>query len=103
MLLGNLRSQSFSEDVAKTYKGYLLAQRDQIAVARQQALKDLRIADNTFQTVEASFQLRSLIKDASGSFEAIRKLEAPGFDKIFRDDNLRREFENLTQKLAPTS
>ena len=71
--------------------------------ARQRTLRDLRIADNTYLTVEASFQLRSLIKDASTSFEAIRKLEAPGFDNVFRNKDLKREFENLTSKLAPTS
>lgn len=102
-LLNNLKSQSFSEEAAKTYQSYLLSQRDQLSAARQRAIKDLRIADNTYQTVEASFQLRALIKDASSSFEAIRKLEAPGFEKVFRNDELKKEFENLTQKLAPTS
>ena len=77
-LRANLKSQTFSEKVAKTYRNYLLTQRDQMSKARQRTLKDLRIADNTYLTVEASFQLRSLIKDSSTSFEAIRKLEAPG-------------------------
>ncbi len=102
-LLANLKSQTFSEQVAKTYRNYLLTQRDQMSKARQHTLKDLRIADNTYLTVEASFQLRSLIKDASTSFEAIRKLEAPGFDNVFRNKDLKREFENLTSKLTPTS
>ncbi len=102
-LLTNLKSQTFSEKVAKTYRSYLLAQRNQMSRARQHTLRDLRIADNTYMTVEASFQLRSLIKDASTSFEAIRKLEAPGFDNVFRNKDLKREFENLTSKLAPTS
>ena len=102
-LRANLKSQTFSEKVAKTYRNYLLTQRDQMSKARQRTLRDLRIADNTYLTVEASFQLRSLIKDASTSFEAIRKLEAPGFDNVFRNKDLQREFENLTSKLAPSS
>ena len=102
-LLANLKSQTFSEKVAKTYRRYLLTQRGQMSRARQRTLRDLRIADNTYLTVEASFQLRSLIKDASTSFEAIRRLEAPGFDNVFRNKELKREFENLTNKLAPTS
>jgi hypothetical protein len=54
--------------------------------------------------VEASFQLRNLMKDSSSSFEAIQKLEAPTFDQIFKNEELRREFENLTRKLdGPTS
>jgi len=75
-----------------------------VAKARQRAVHDLRIADNTFETVEVSFQLRNLMRDASASFESIQKLEAPTFDQIFKNEELRREFENLTRKLdGPTS
>ena len=68
------------------------------------ATHDLRIADNTFETVEASFQLRNLMRDSATSFEAMQKLEAPTFEQIFKNEELRREFENLTRKLdAPSS
>jgi hypothetical protein len=54
--------------------------------------------------VEASYQLRNLMKDSAASFEALQKLEAPTFDQIFKNEELRREFENLTRKLdAPSS
>ena len=103
-LQANLKSQKFAERVAAYYRSYLLRQRDQLARARLKAIRDLRIADNTYETVEASFQLRALIKDAASSFEALQKLETPGFDQIFKDRELRREFENLTRKLdIPTS
>jgi hypothetical protein len=103
-LEANLKSQDFAEKVANYYRGYLLQQREQLAQARLKAAKDLKIADNTYETVEASFQLKQLIKDASASFEAIQKLETPGFDQIFQNQELRQEFDNLTRKLdAPTS
>ncbi|MBI1385281.1 MAG: hypothetical protein GC150_10250 [Rhizobiales bacterium] len=103
-LESNLRSQEFARDVAAYYRRYLLQQREQLANARMKALRDLRIADNTYETVEASFQLRQLMKDAATSFEAIQQLEAPGFEQIFKDQELRREFENLTRKLdVPSS
>lgn len=98
-LEANLKSQEFAEKVASYYRAYLLQQREQLAEARLKAVKDLRIADNTYETVEASFQLRELIKDAAASFEAIQKLETPGFEQIFENQELRREFENLTRKL----
>jgi hypothetical protein len=63
----------------------------------------LRVADNTYETVEASFQLRTLMDEARTSFEALQRLEAPGFEQIFRNESLKREFENLTQKLEPAS
>jgi len=103
-LEGNRESQRLAEDAAKGYRRYLLQQREQVAKARQRTTHDLRIADNTFETVEVSYQLRNLMRDASASFEAIQKLEAPTFDQIFKNEELRREFENLTRKLdGPTS
>ena len=103
-LEANRDSQRLAEDAARGYRRYLLQQREQIAKARRRATHDLRIADNTFETVEASFQLRNLMRDAAASFEAIQKLESPTFDQIFKNEELRREFESLTRKLdGPTS
>ncbi len=103
-LEANRESQKVAEDAAQAYRRYLQGQREQIAKARIKAVHDLRIADNTYETVEASVQLRNLMRDSSASFEAIQKLEAPSFEHIFRNDELRREFENLTRRLdAPSS
>lgn len=103
-LKANRDSQRLAEKAAKGYKRYLRQQREQIANARRRAAHDLNIADNTYETVEASFQLRKLMRDSAASFEAIQKLEAPTFDQIFKNEELRREFENLTRKLdVPTS
>jgi hypothetical protein len=103
-LEANAESQRLAEDAARGYRRYLLQQREQVAKARQRTVHDLRIADNTFETVEVSFQLRNLMRDASASFESIQKLEAPTFDQIFKNEELRREFENLTRRLdGPTS
>ncbi len=103
-LRANLKSQDFARRVAQYYRNYLLKQREQIARARAKTIRDLRIADNTYETVEASFELRALIRDATAAFKALQTLETPGFDQIFKNKELRREFENLTRKLdVPTS
>jgi len=103
-LESNRESQRLADEAARGYRRYLMQQREQVAKARQRALHDLRIADNTYETVEASFQLRQLMRDSATSFEAIQKLEAPTFEQIFRNEELRREFENLTRKLdGPSS
>jgi len=103
-LESNRESQRLAEEAARGYRRYLLQQREQVAKARQRAGHDLRIADNTFETVEASYQLKNLMQDSSASFEAIQRLEAPTFDQIFKNEELRRDFENLTRKLdAPSS
>ena len=103
-LEANRDSQKIADEAAKAYRRYLQQQREQLAKARLKAAHDLRIADNTYETVEASVQLRNLMRDSAASFEAIQNLETPSFEQIFKNDELRREFENLTRKLdAPTS
>jgi hypothetical protein len=98
-LESNRESQKIADDAAQTYRRYLQQQREQIAEARLKATHDLKIADNTYETVEASVQLRNLMRESSTSFEAIQKLESPSFEQIFKNDELRKEFENLTRKL----
>jgi hypothetical protein len=103
VLKANRRSQQLAEQAAQGYRRYLLQQREQVAQARKRAAHDLSIADNTYETVEASFQLRNLMKNTRSTFEALQKLEAPTFEQIFKNEELRREFENLTKKLeVPT-
>lgn len=103
VLESNLRSQKLAEQAARGYNKYLLQQREQVASARRRAAHDLSIADNTYETVEASFQLRNLMQNTRSTFEALQKLEAPTFEQIFKNEELRREFENLTRKLeVPT-
>jgi hypothetical protein len=102
-LEANRDSQKLADEAAKGYRKYMLQQREQIAAARKKAVHDLKIADNTFETVEASYQLRNLMRDSATSFEAIQKLEAPTFEQIFKNEELRKEFENLTRKLDQPS
>lgn len=102
-LEANIKAQNFAEKVASFYRDYLLTQRRQLADAHERTLRDLAIADNTFETVEASYQLHQLMQDARTSFEALQRLEAPGFEQVFKNETLRKEFESLTQKLGPTS
>ena len=103
VLEANLKAQDESQKVSAFYKEYLANQRGLLADARNKTVFDLRVADNTFETVEESFQLKALMDDAKPSFDALHRLETPGFEQIFRNENLRREFENLTRKLAPSS
>jgi len=104
VLQSNLESQRLAEEAAKGYRRYLLQQREQIAAARSRAAHDLKIADNTYETVEASFQLQTLMRNAAETFKALERLQAPTFEEIFRNEELRREFESLTEKLeVPTS
>ncbi|MEM6670052.1 MAG: hypothetical protein AAF661_12620 [Pseudomonadota bacterium] len=102
-LKANKESQRIAKEALRLYREYLMGQRQQVAEARERTVKELRVADNTLRTVNASFQLRQVMENAASSFEALQSLESPGFDRVFRNEELRREFQELTEKLAPGS
>ncbi len=98
-LTANLDSQRIALEAADFYRQHLRDQRAEIAGARVKAVRELRIADNTLRTVDASFQLRRMMESATISFEALQNLESPGIERIFRNDQLRREFRELSDRL----
>ncbi len=102
-LEANLKAQDISQKVSAFYKDYLETQRRLLMESREKTLFDLQVSDNTYETVEESFQLKSLMDESKTSFEALHRLDAPGFEQIFRNESLKREFQNLTQKLEPSS
>ncbi|MEL6978644.1 MAG: hypothetical protein AAGM38_08210 [Pseudomonadota bacterium] len=102
-LMANRRSQKIAMEALKLYRDYLSRQRRQVERARESTVQELRVADNTLRTVDASFQLRQVMESAAASFEALQQMESPGFERLFRNEQLRREFQELTEKLAPTS
>ncbi|MCI4661143.1 MAG: hypothetical protein MRY63_04885 [Neomegalonema sp.] len=99
----NRESQKVAREALRFYRDYLTAQRDMVRGAHASTLKELRVADNTLRTVDASFQLKQLMESTAMSFEALQSLESPGFERVFRNEDLRREFKELTEKLGPTS
>ncbi len=98
-LQANIQSQAIAFEAADFYRRHLRDQRAQVAEARHGAVRELRIADNTLRTVDASFQLRSMMESATMSFEALQNLQSPGIERIFRNDQLRREFRELSDRL----
>lgn len=98
-LEANIESQRIAFEAAEFYRQHLKDQRTEIAAARTEAVRELRIADNTLRTVDASFQLRSMMESATMSFEALQNLQSPGIERIFRNDQLRREFRELSDRL----
>ncbi len=98
-LEANIQSQAIAFEAAEFYRQHLRDQRAEVANARKDATRELRIADNTLRTVDASFQLRSMMESATMSFEALQNLQSPGIERIFRNDQLRREFRELSDRL----
>jgi hypothetical protein len=40
-----------------------------------------------------------MMESATMSFEALQNLQSPGIERIFRNDQLRREFRELSDRL----
>jgi hypothetical protein len=99
LLEANMESQDVTLKVAQAYRRYLDGQRRQFAHTLADTLVDVRIADNTVRTVEASLQMLTLIRESGAALDALKQLEAPSFEEIFRNEELLREFENLTSRL----
>jgi len=102
-LIANINSQSIALEASDFYRSHLIDQRNEIVATRQKTVRELEIADNTLRTVDASFQLRTMMESATLSFEALQNLESPGIERIFRNEQLRQEFQKLSEKLAPSS
>lgn len=98
-LEANINSQQIALEAGAFYRKHLKSQRADVAEAQAKALRELQIADNTLRTVDASFQLRSMMENATISFEALQSLESPGIERFFRNEQLRREFRELSDKL----
>ena len=103
ILEGNLEAQDTALEAASAYQDHLERQRATIAKARSQARGDLEVADNTLRTVEASYQLKILIDSTSLDFDALNSIDPSILNRIFENEELRREFQAITDRLGPGS
>ncbi len=102
-LNANINAQAIAMEASDFYRDHLITQRQEIDASRSKTVRELRIADNTLRTVDASFQLRAMMESATLSFDALQNLQSPGIERIFRNEQLRQEFQKLSEKLAPGS
>ncbi|MEO1774077.1 MAG: hypothetical protein AAFS07_03920 [Pseudomonadota bacterium] len=103
VLEANAESQALTRRAAALYRMLLERQRDEVARRLFETRRDLAVADNTLRTVDASFQLLEVMRAATLEFEALEAMEAPGFDMLFENEELRREFESLSDRLRGPS
>ncbi|MEM7530406.1 MAG: hypothetical protein AAF416_22680, partial [Pseudomonadota bacterium] len=82
VLEANRRSQKLTLRAAAFYRDYLERQRDEVAAALWRTRQDLAVADNTLRTVDASFRLLEIMREAELQFEALEALESPGLDTL---------------------
>lgn len=101
-LQSNLAAQAIAIEAGNFYREHLKTQRIQVLNTRMNTVRELEVADNTLRTVDASFQLRSLIENATINFDALQRMQSPVIERFFRNEQLQREFRELSAKLAGT-
>lgn len=97
-LQANLRSQEFTLRAADMYRGYLEEQRASLREAKTRIEKDLAVAMNTYETVQLSGDLLSVMRSSQELFNLMFEMEVPDL-RPFENVELRREFDKLTDRL----
>ncbi len=101
-LQANLQSQEFTLRAAEVYRGYLEEQRRGLREARGRIDKDLAVAMNTYETVQLSGDLLSVMRSSQELFQLMFEMQVPDL-RPFENAELRREFDKLTLRLRQES
>ncbi|WP_043756155.1 hypothetical protein [Imhoffiella purpurea] len=98
LLAGNLEAQQATIEAAQVYRRYLEDQARQVEQARLELEKDIAAAWNTYETVRVSGELVGLVKSSQRLLEGLMNRQVPAL-RPFRNLQMQREFEKLTQQL----
>lgn len=97
-LRSNLESQAFTMRAANLYRDYLEEQRKGLRDARKRLERDAELAMNTYETVQLSGDLLTVMSSSEELFNLLFDLQVPDL-RPFENLELRREFEKMTTKL----
>jgi len=94
----NLRHQHFTLEAIKLYRTKLEQDLTKIYLAQSHLQKTYKVALNTYQTVDLSFSISTLIKSNTTLFDKIIKLQTPNLVE-FKNTQMKEEFIKLTHQL----
>ena len=94
----NIKAQELTLKTAKLYMKNLEDQRNKVALAQALVQKDLALAQNTYQTVELSASLLTIIKTSKDSFDALISLQIPEIIP-FENLNMQTKYQELSELL----
>ncbi len=98
VLRKNIEANEFSLRVLHDYKLALVQQRDRVSEILSEARADLDVARLTLETVSASSDLLSIIKQSQDDYRALMEVQLPDI-RAFQNEELRNEYDRITQKL----
>lgn len=95
----NLESQEFTLKAINLYKSQLISDLAKVKKAKAKLSEDYKVAMNTYETVDLSFNVSALINANSNLFKDVMTLQAPELIP-FENTKLKEEFEKLTLQIA---
>ncbi|MFK5985463.1 MAG: hypothetical protein QM479_08545 [Pseudomonadota bacterium] len=98
----NLNAQSLTIKTAQLYLGHLQQQQAKVKQANIIANKDLLLAENTYDTVQLSFDLLKLIKNSRFSLLKMSKMQLPEIVPL-QNIAMEKEYQRLTLVLSSSN
>ncbi len=95
----NLAAQELTLKTAKIYKKNLREQQSKVHKAQKVVLKDLRLSQNTYDTVEVSADLLSVLKTSQDSFDALMTLQVPQIVP-FENIEMQDKYQQLSKMIS---
>ncbi|MCK5662241.1 MAG: hypothetical protein KAI17_02095 [Thiotrichaceae bacterium] len=94
----NINALDLTLKTAKLYKKNLTDQKVQVEMAQKVVRKDLNLSQNTYDTVEISADLLSVLKNSKNSFDALMSLQVPQIVP-FENIKMQQKYEELSDLL----
>jgi hypothetical protein len=95
----NLAAQALTLKTAKLYKKNLREQKNKVTSAQKVVQKDLKLSQNTYDTVEVSADLLSVLKTSKDSFDALMNLQVPQFIP-FENVKMQDKYQELSKLIS---
>lgn len=98
----NLKAQDITIKTAQLYKKMIYEQRQKVAQARSNSYQDLKLAANTYATVQISSELLKLLNESKNAFDVLMNLQAPEIIP-FENLEIQKRFEQMSLELTKQS
>lgn len=95
----NIESNKLTLKVIDLYADLLKRQRDKVAKAYKVTQREMKVANNTYNTVSLSSSVVTMLREGASTFDRLISLQMPDI-REFQNEAIREEFRNLTQRLA---
>ncbi|CAA6807217.1 MAG: Unknown protein [uncultured Sulfurovum sp.] len=96
--LHNRKIQRFNRSAAQAYKKDLFNSQKKITLAQKTTIAQLKLAENTYQTVSLSGELHAMIQSSNMLFKKITEIQVPKLEP-FKNEKMKLQYDEITNQL----